>query len=202
MWKMKVASFNESDVDALYQDMLGVKTRLEIPQFLKRNGRNRRICEVGVCKGDYFSELLKCKPEMAVGIDWWTATPSMGLTQDKIDGWYAGFIRKFCMVPNVMAIRQKSDRCRDIFDDGFFDFVYIDANHRKPYVASDLDAWWSKVRVGGIMAGHDYVVDKRNCPDALKMGVIEAVDEFRIQHGITRFVVTKDEYKSWLMIKA
>jgi len=36
------------------------------------------------------------------------------------------------------------------------DFVYIDADHRYGSVLRDLGAWFSKVRDGGIIAGHDY----------------------------------------------
>lgn len=36
------------------------------------------------------------------------------------------------------------------------DFVYLDGAHDYPYVKGELEDIWSKVRIGGIIAGHDY----------------------------------------------
>jgi len=42
------------------------------------------------------------------------------------------------------------------WENGFFDFVYIDADHSYKACMDDLKAWFPKVRKGGIIAGHDY----------------------------------------------
>ena len=42
------------------------------------------------------------------------------------------------------------------FDDESLDFVFIDASHEYEDVKSDIKAWMPKVKVGGIIAGHDY----------------------------------------------
>ena len=54
---------------------------------------------------------------------------------------------------------------------GFLDFVYIDADHSYEGVARDLRSWYPKIRVGGVIGGHDY--DHPNFP-----GVRKAIDEF------------------------
>ncbi|CAJ1337363.1 unnamed protein product, partial [Effrenium voratum] len=41
--------------------------------------------------------------------------------------------------------------------DGELDFVYLDARHDFAGVVADIHAWWPKVRLGGIFAGHDFV---------------------------------------------
>lgn len=43
------------------------------------------------------------------------------------------------------------------FKDEFFDFVYIDGDHEYDAVLKDVNAWYPKVKHGGILAGHDYV---------------------------------------------
>jgi len=48
------------------------------------------------------------------------------------------------------------------------DFVYIDGNHRKKYVANDIKLYYDKVKDGGLVAGHDYDY----------IGVREAVTEY------------------------
>ena len=42
------------------------------------------------------------------------------------------------------------------FSDGFFDWVYIDALHTKQAMLQDLEAWWPKLRAGGLCSGDDY----------------------------------------------
>jgi predicted O-methyltransferase YrrM len=49
------------------------------------------------------------------------------------------------------------------------DMAFVDANHEYEFVKADSEAWIRHVRVGGIMAGHDY------CPAF--PGVIQAVQE-------------------------
>lgn len=42
------------------------------------------------------------------------------------------------------------------FDDGYFDWVYLDALHTYDAVVQDLRAWWPKLREGGLLSGDDY----------------------------------------------
>lgn len=46
--------------------------------------------------------------------------------------------------------------CQPRFADGTFDFIYVDARHDRLGVLEDLQAWWPKLRRGGLMAGHYY----------------------------------------------
>lgn len=42
------------------------------------------------------------------------------------------------------------------FQDASLDFVFIDAAHEYENVMADIAVWLPKVKVGGILAGHDY----------------------------------------------
>lgn len=53
-------------------------------------------------------------------------------------------------------VQQRSLDAVRFFGDNSLDFVYIDGNHWRPHVDRDLQAWWEKVKPGGILAGHDY----------------------------------------------
>lgn len=99
-------------------------------------------------------------------------------TQDQMDSFYATTMMtvveshfKF-----VMPIIHDSVWAAKLFPDNHFDFVYIDAGHIYEEVKSDLDAWWPKVKKGGVFGGHDYGNLQQN-PEAGK-GVQKAVDEF------------------------
>ena len=57
----------------------------------------------------------------------------------------------------VNIIRKYSMDAVQDFADGSLDFVYIDGNHKSPYIVDDIREWSPKVRSGGIVSGHDYV---------------------------------------------
>lgn len=38
--------------------------------------------------------------------------------------------------------------------------MYVDARHDRKGVLADLEAWWPKVRPGGILAGHDFTTQE------------------------------------------
>lgn len=54
-----------------------------------------------------------------------------------------------------------------------YDFVFIDAEHTYDEVLADCRAWWSKVKPGGWLCGHDY-----GNPGEHVKGVVPAVDRF------------------------
>jgi hypothetical protein len=67
-----------------------------------------------------------------------------------------------------------TDAVRNYTDD-YLDFIYIDACHIYDAVLWDLENYISKLKPGGIMAGHDY-------GDPL-FGVTQAVDEFCLKYN-------------------
>lgn len=62
------------------------------------------------------------------------------------------------------------------FEDDYFDFIFIDADHSYESVVKDLDAWFPKIKSGGVFAGHDY---------GCWTGVTKAVDEFIKKHNLS-----------------
>ena len=46
-----------------------------------------------------------------------------------------------------------------LFDDSSVDLVFIDANHTYEHVKEDIEAWYPKIRDGGILSGHDFSGD-------------------------------------------
>ena len=57
---------------------------------------------------------------------------------------------------NCSFIRKRSMDALEDFEDNSLDFVFIDGNHTFEYVVNDIAEWTKKVRVGGIISGHDY----------------------------------------------
>lgn len=86
--------------------------------------------------------------------------------------------------PKFSFIKEESVKAATLFEDNFFDFIYIDADHSYKSCLSDMKAWWPKLKKYGIFAGHDYVPHQN--------GVIQAVKEFCSEKSI-HFYITGPE---------
>jgi len=92
------------------------------------------------------------------------------------------------------------------------DFVYLDARHDYCGVKEDLEAWYPKLKVGGMIAGHDFLTsmeslkqsgntehwnicsDGSDHPGAVKLAVVEfACKQDLVVH------MTKDRPPSWYL---
>jgi hypothetical protein len=89
-----------------------------------------------------------------------------------------------------------------VFDDGSLDFVYVDGYaHTGEDGGRTIFDWGRKVRVGGVLAGHDY--------DAQKWPlVVRAVDEFVAATSAELIILSpaeephgNDKYASWVIKK-
>lgn len=69
----------------------------------------------------------------------------------------------------VWLIGTSTAMARHVLDDTL-DFIYIDGDHSYEACLADLLNYYSKVKTGGLIAGHDYGQDVN--------GVQDAVDEF------------------------
>ena len=63
---------------------------------------------------------------------------------------------QFCNENGVRLIEDFSQNCADEIEDGSIDMLFIDNLHTYDQVIGDLHNYWSKVKVGGIICGHDY----------------------------------------------
>lgn len=70
----------------------------------------------------------------------------------------------------VQAWKHFSIDVAPLYPDEFFDFVFIDGNHAYEFIKADIEAWLPKVKIGGMLAGHDWIHKP-------KYGIIRAVKE-------------------------
>jgi hypothetical protein len=56
----------------------------------------------------------------------------------------------------VTFVRRPSVEGAALFKDEFFDFCYIDGDHRYEHIVKDINAWFPKVKPGGVFGGHDF----------------------------------------------
>lgn len=97
--------------------------------------------------------------------------------------------------PRAVLIQKFSvDAAKDI-EDGSLDWIFLDGNHSLRAVLDDMDAWWPKVKIGGVFGGHDYG-DDTNYPSWVE--VKSAVDRWCHEHRIT---FTLSRCVSWWVLK-
>lgn len=77
----------------------------------------------------------------------------------------------------ITPIKMESTKAANMFEDNTVDFVHIDAAHDYENVLADINAWFPKVKAGGLITGDDY-----GWP-----GVYKAVNEFFGENNITYF---------------
>lgn len=148
--------------------------------------------EIGVRLANNLSNLAKnpkFKKGMLYGVDCWTEDPDrpeindIGITQQELDSQYWQCVAKFSLNPYVKIIRNFSYEASLNFPDEYFDFIYIDAAHDYDSMVDDLNAWWPKLKKGGIFSGHDYI-----SYDVVWRGkkceVYRAVNEFVKKHNV------------------
>jgi hypothetical protein len=57
---------------------------------------------------------------------------------------------------NYNVLKMTSVEASKQYEDNSLDFVFIDACHDYECVNEDIKVWYPKVKIGGILAGHDY----------------------------------------------
>jgi len=150
---------------------------------------NTVFCELGSFKGAsaiYLAQRIKEKNKniKVVCVDFWPSPKEINnlcgigagqgeeskkikeyggsLMQDFIDNVY-----KYNVENIIIPIRSSTNNACGIFPKNYFDFIFVDACHYYDQVKLDLQNWYPKLTVDGMIAGHDY-----------ESGVKKAVDEF------------------------
>lgn len=118
--------------------------------------------EIGCAFGGFSRTVLsQWKGKTYYMIDPWIKQSSE-VYREKTDGvdydrWYEDCCGVAKDDPRAKLIRALSVDGAKQFDDGQLDFAYIDGNHSYRNAMEDMDAWWPKVKIGGMMAGHDFL---------------------------------------------
>ncbi len=148
--------------------------------------------EIGVRQGLNSEALLKTIPGLKlICVDPWT--PYARVNQGRQDSFYRHALGRLSGL-NAEIKRMTSMEAAKEVADGSLDFVYIDGLHTFDDVIMDLIEWSKKVRVGGIVSGHDFYFFYQG-------GVVQAVSSFTAAHNITQWYITREIYPSWFWIK-
>jgi hypothetical protein len=146
-----------------------------------------KFIEVGSWKGKsaaYLAvEIINYKKDIKIDcVDLWADCIDSwkGISEDQKDEHvktnylYELFIQNISSLSSIInPIRMDSINASKIYKDKTIDFIFIDANHDYDNVKKDIEAWFPKVKIGGVIAGHDYT---KHWP-----GVVKAVNDFFVE---------------------
>lgn len=177
-------------------------------ELLPRLGLNKGV-EMGVETGLYSEVLCKANPNIDLAsVDAWTAYKGYRdhVSQEKLDGFMEKTKERLAPY-NARVIKGFSMDVVKQFEDGSLDFVYIDGNHEYQHTVNDIAEWQKKVRVGGIVAGHDYILRKNN---GYLMHVPHAIHGYIDSYNIRPLFILgaksdpkppRDSARSWFYVK-
>lgn len=172
-----------------------------LPEIFKELGY-KIGAEIGVEKGRYSVRLCEKIPGLKLfSIDAWAGYKGYRehVSQEKLDGFYKTAQERLSPY-DCDIIRGYSMNVVKDFEDESLDFVYIDSGHNFVNVANDIFEWEKKVRVGGVVSGHDY---RRHKPHrTYQCHVVQVVNAYTSAFRISPwFIIHGDKSPSWFWVK-
>lgn len=156
-----------------YKHLQNGKLLASREQLLSLLPQNGVVAELGVDHGDFSKKILDInQPSKLHLVDIWQSQRY----PEKLFHEVSNKFRSEINVGKVAIKRGLSTEVANQFPDEYFDWIYIDTVHDYKITKSELELYRSKMKKGGIIAGHDFIVGEIDVP--WKYGVIEAVYEF------------------------
>lgn len=149
--------------------MITWQTREQLPEILNKLGLVGVGVEVGVQWAQFFSRIRdKWKGLKLYGVDAWAPYFGAEVSAEQHEHIYKSALET--MAPYAAEtwkfLRMSSGAAAKFMEHGIsannqplLDFVFLDADHNYDGVTADLQAWWPLVKPGGIIAGHDWILD-------------------------------------------
>ena len=162
---------------------LPTMSRIDLAKLFTRLGFTKGV-EVGTRTGVYTNMLCRTNPKLKlVGVDLHSTTPKNTLPSNC----------RLVKMSSLTAVRRVVN--------GSMDFVYLDTERDLASTLVDISEWVKKVRVGGIIAGHDYFRYHAKNNVYTRQGVIAYA---RTNHITPWFVTGRvtDRVRSWFWVKA
>lgn len=200
-----------------------IKYRPQLSDLFQAHNLLGKGAEIGVGKGEHAKVILSKYLGHLYLVDPWVMQDpeeyeDIANSEDHELNFYACSTNLSEYQSRCTIVRKKSILAANDFENQSLDFVYIDANHKYSFVKADIEAWFPKVRTGGIISGHDYFNEWADITDVAPngidkyvfnvegvklaaFGVNPAVDEFCAQNNYTLQTTKYEWFGSWYFIK-
>ena len=149
--------------------------------------KNSIVCELGVDRGSFSKKIMEINnPNELHLVDIWDTNRYNDDKRQLVEKTFSTQIKSGIITIHnnysIIAVTQ--------FEDNYFDWIYIDTNHSYVTTAEELLLYSKKVKPGGIISGHDYVVGNWN--GMVRYGVMEAVHEFCVLYNWEIIYITME----------
>jgi hypothetical protein len=159
--------------------------------------KNQIIAELGVFKGEFSKIIYEvCKPKELLLVDLFEGYFGSGDKDGnnyhhvQLEDEMLNIINFFKNDSTVKIIKDSTINFLNSIPNNYLDIVYIDADHSYSSVLSDLNLSYHKVKIGGLICGHDYIHDAGR-----------AVNDFCIQKNLNIQYLTEDGCPSFCITK-
>lgn len=122
----------------------------------------KKVCEIGSWVGEstsYWANAVKDNGGKVIAVDWFKGNVGTGLDAiaDNMDVYniFVSNMTELGIRDIVEVFHMASLDAAKFIDDESQDIVFIDASHDYDSISKDIEAWYPKVRKGGIICGHD-----------------------------------------------
>lgn len=184
-----------------------LEAREFLPHLLNRLQLTGTGVEVGVKEGGFSEHLLThWEGKRLVSVDPWLEFPnteyidSSNATQTMQDERYRNTIKRLLPFASRSVIwRLTSREASELVEDNSLDFCYLDGDHRYEAIREDIQCWFSKVKPGGFLAGHDFIPDGKY--NFGVFGVQRAVYEFLQEKRLPLLLSKEKPFQSWFVMK-
>lgn len=165
--------------------------RPAIKFLAKRAGKNLIGVELGVYQGVNAERILQTLDIKKLYLvdpyaDYVDSTGYKWTHQAKNEHIARERLKKYA--PKIDFLIMTSTEAKDAIKEEL-DFVYVDASHTYRHVKEDIENYYPKLKLGGVLAGHDF--------NAKFLGVVRAVMEFSNSRSLELF----GDYHDWWIIK-
>lgn len=166
-----------------------IRYRRELPELMKHLGLPMIAVECGVAEGNFSCDLLNNGIEKLWSIDAWKTLDQTGdgaqpqSWHDK--NYHTASYRLAAFKERSIIIRGITYEVAGQIPDNTLGLVYLDGDHQQPGFGKDVNAFWSKLVVGGILATHDY--------ESTNYDTKKVFEEFAAQHGLEIFMLNEDK---------
>ena len=186
-----IYGFLRISAPSIYRNITTNRQVMMVEFIKKRYGDKGLIgCEVGVYQGEHAKIMLeRLNIYQLVLIDPYLPFKDVGIDVDPSETFK---IAENAVAPykdKVCFTKFRSIDAAKTLANESLDFCYIDANHEYDYVKQDIEAYYPKVKAGGVLGGHNF--------EFMCQGVIRAVSEFILATGLSLYVESHD----WWVIK-
>lgn len=134
--------------------------------------------EIGIWDGgNALAAIQHLEPKRYYMIDPYLEYADNSFKQSEYDSMYGETCKKFLDVKNSCLMRLPSLQASKLLEDNL-DFVYIDGAHDYENKMLDLNIWYPKIKIGGVICGDDF-----NIPS-----VARAVKDFSKSRNLTFWI--------------